>query len=408
MVQAKGLNGTHNIHKMAKGKNRTQHFPLLDHHRQNIKDISEGITAMVTGTSYPKFQDGNQNRNRIKRILYWTPLYDRADYMFGYGREPFIKAGCHVDMCETTAYKSLLNSSDAVVFHGSYVQNLSALAPYHLPNQYWVYANKESPYWKLFNLSLFNGVFNLSMTHKPNSDAWLTYGALVPLTAKEKTHMGMEPPQNHAKYKSHLVAWMVSHCGAPSHRGKYTKELQKFIPVDVYGKCGSLNYPRFGDYMDMLEKKYKFYLAFENTICDDYITEKLWRTMTRYIVPIVLGGGDYQALLPKHSYINVEDFKNPEKLAAYLLELDSNDTLYNEYFEWKKHNKVVSPYRERPFCDLCAYLHEGQPKVIEDLEGWYGSKETVCYDPQMFYHGVRVLDTSRNPTYWEDHIDWTT
>lgn len=35
--------------------------------------------------------------------------------------------------------------------------------------------------------------------------------------------------------------------------------------------------------------KYKFTIAIENAICDDYITEKLWRPLIAGSVPIYLG-----------------------------------------------------------------------------------------------------------------------
>ena len=39
-------------------------------------------------------------------------------------------------------------------------------------------------------------------------------------------------------YKSkRLVAWMVSNCYTASHREHYVLELQKHIPIDVYGNC---------------------------------------------------------------------------------------------------------------------------------------------------------------------------
>lgn len=44
---------------------------------------------------------------------------------------------------------------------------------------------------------------------------------------------------------------------------------------------------------------------------------------------------DYKNSAPKNSYIHVDDFDSPEKLAEYLLELDGNDEKYNEYFRWK-------------------------------------------------------------------------
>lgn len=38
-----------------------------------------------------------------------------------------------------------------------------------------------------------------------------------------------------------------------------------------------------------LAAKYKFTLAMENAICDDYVTEKLWRPLRLGSVPIVFG-----------------------------------------------------------------------------------------------------------------------
>lgn len=39
----------------------------------------------------------------------------------------------------------------------------------------------------------------------------------------------------------------------------------------------------------MVERDYMFYLAFENSICADYVTEKFFNAMKRDVIPIVLG-----------------------------------------------------------------------------------------------------------------------
>lgn len=59
----------------------------------------------------------------------------------------------------------------------------------------------------------------------------------------------------------------------------YVRELQKYVSVDVYGSCGPLKCGQtFLDthcYQQVLAPNYKFYLAFENSLCQDYITEKV-------------------------------------------------------------------------------------------------------------------------------------
>ena len=40
---------------------------------------------------------------------------------------------------------------------------------------------------------------------------------------------------------------------------------------------------------DSLWDNYKFYLAFENSDCNHYITEKFWNALANGVVPIVYG-----------------------------------------------------------------------------------------------------------------------
>ena len=57
---------------------------------------------------------------------------------------------------------------------------------------------------------------------------------------------------------------------------------------------------------------YRFYLSFENAICRDYVTEKIFNALRLNTIPVVLGGADYSALLPPHSFIDARDHQGPE------------------------------------------------------------------------------------------------
>ena len=37
---------------------------------------------------------------------------------------------------------------------------------------------------------------------------------------------------------------------------------------------------------EKLVQGYKFYLSFENNLCQDYVTEKFWNAMRRNVVPV--------------------------------------------------------------------------------------------------------------------------
>ncbi len=39
------------------------------------------------------------------------------------------------------------------------------------------------------------------------------------------------------------AAWIVSHCRTFSDREGYVEQLQRFISVDIYGKCGTIKCP---------------------------------------------------------------------------------------------------------------------------------------------------------------------
>ena len=116
-----------------------------------------------------------------------------------------------------------------------------------------------------------------------------------------------------------------------------------------------------------------FYLSFENSICEDYVTEKFWKVLNGNLVPIVLGGANYEEIAPPHSYINSLDYKSPKELANYLKYLISNSTAYYEYFKWTDYFSVHQD-RNRVMCQICEKLNEippSQPKMYEDIKHWW-------------------------------------
>jgi hypothetical protein len=99
-----------------------------------------------------------------------------------------------------------------------------------------------------------------------------------------------------------------------------------------------------------------FFCILENSICFDYVTEKLLQRLNIFIVPVVLGGGSYKYFAPPRSFINSYDFDTPRDLAKYLNKLRRNHEEYMSYFWWRNYYKSVLP--RNYFCDLCRKLNE--------------------------------------------------
>jgi alpha-1,3-fucosyltransferase len=162
---------------------------------------------------------------------------------------------------------------------------------------------------------------------------------------------------------------------------EYALELAKHIPVNIFGGC--LGKPcNVGYGMNSLDnctlavnREYKFYLSFENTFCEDYVTEKFFRRINESLV-IVMGQAEYTKITPPHSYLNVMDYASPKELAEHLWELDRNDTMYLSYFWWKQYYTARSISKElvaQTMCKLCEKLHnQREPrKAYPDLQKWW-------------------------------------
>ena len=155
-------------------------------------------------------------------------------------------------------------------------------------------------------------------------------------------------------------------------------ELRRHVGVGVFGDCGGR--PCDDECVaGAVEAAHMFYLAFENSVCADYVTEKLFERLQaasgRPMVPVVMGGAQYADVVPERSVIDVRDFDGPADLAKYLGELVEDEHEYLSYFWWRDHYKVVDSAEclRMSFCRLCEMLNEEQlaPGHYEDFAEWW-------------------------------------
>ncbi|KAM3961197.1 glycoprotein 3-alpha-L-fucosyltransferase A [Aphomia sociella] len=290
------------------------------------------------------------------------------------GRTEFIRNKCPVDRCSLTADSREAATADAILYKDHHT-------PFNIkrpPNQIWILYYLECPYHTASLRPSSLNVFNWTSTYRRDSDIVAPYERWVyhdPLVTEK------DLDKNYAANKTKKVAWFVSNCHARNRRLQYARQLAKYISVDIYGACGSHHCPRTDpNCLEMLDREYKFYLAFENSNCRDYITEKFFvNGLQHNVLPIVMGAqaSEYAAAAPHNSYIHVEEFAGPEELASYLRRLDENDTLYNSYFKWKGTGEFINTYF---FCRVCAMVHANDRRQrsahYTDVQAWW--RDSAC------------------------------
>lgn len=131
----------------------------------------------------------------------------------------------------------------------------------------------------------------------------------------------------------------------------------------------------------MLASNYLFYLAFENAVCDAYVTEKLWKPLVYGLVPVVLGGANYSHFLPPNSYIDALSL-TPEELGLFLTRLQASPEEYAKYHLWRAFWRATL---RPPLCELCLKVHNNRQTLTQkNISGWWHSVNR-CWDPLEGY-----------------------
>ena len=328
---------------------------------------------------------------KSKVILFWTKYYGSPSWLVKAGKE---KCGRYT--CFLTYNKSHYDKASALVFHHrtDWLLRLPTDRP-RIPWQRWVLYNRESSWWgpKGAELSKANDLINWTMGLRGDNDITIPTAKIWKGQFKE----GFDPYKNYLEGKTGKVVALMSDCmyhplptGYKS-RKKYLEFLTKHgLKIDMYGKCGKSCGETFSSCAETL-KKFKFVLAFENSICDEYISEKPYRNGLQLgVVPVVMSGANLSDpyVLPPGSFIDAGQFSSVTALVAFLEKVGSDPQLYNKYFEWRRdwdfqlisENEGQEDFSNNYFCPLCTRLHESHPpKSIENLRAWFEREKCRPY-----------------------------
>ena len=302
-------------------------------------------------------------RQGRKIILLYSTWFDQQEWGGLAGHELYrrIERCDKATNCLLTYDKSWLKEASGVVFHGRDVEEHrnSYYSARHLrevkrglpSTQKWIFLSHENPRKDINIYKPYDGVFNWTATFSRKSNVFIPYQRYAIRVKPQKI------TRNYAREKTGLVAWGVSNCRSKL-RLDYARHLQRYVNVTVYGNCNCFFLKRrsckhFDADCNKELSKYKFYLAFENDFCHDYVTEKYWERIQQDVVPGVMGS-NYDGLAIPGSYIDVNDFESIQELAEYLLYLDKNDDAYNKYFAYKtKYKDGNADF----YCLICEKLN---------------------------------------------------
>ncbi|KAL7635716.1 UNVERIFIED_CONTAM: hypothetical protein RMT77_013533 [Armadillidium vulgare] len=345
------------------------------------------------GPSY----DTERNVEEWKTILAWTDFFSSRDIWKKVFRR-LTNGECEEYKCRLSLNQNDLPFADAVLFNAFDMRSDDSpfkpfVNSYPLPtrvneDQIFVFYSTEPPTRldeKFFKEN--RNFFNWTMSYRKDSDIVDSFG----MVKKIKDRRQMKKLSLEELKSKKMAIWIVSYCSRKDllAREVLVKELQKYIEVDIFGGCGTtcdrdtgLNLVgrNFGKAAcDQKIQHYAFYLALENSLCKDYVTEKVFKAWKTGVIPVVLGSTNYSTFAPPNSFIDSSSFSSIEELAKHMKYVVSNPQIYNSYLEWGEDYDIEMGCPYNCFvCELCKALHD--PKKVKrnvDIYDWF-IKQSFC------------------------------
>lgn len=258
-----------------------------------------------------------EQSDEIFHIHLWTNPKHAPFTYFKNGQKYFTEKKCFFQNCyisETISHSDDITSYDAILFNAV---TLRKTPSHKLPEvraehqKYILVSTKSSTAYPI--AAKYNNYFNWTWTYKLDSDINFAY-----IAVRDKNDNLIGPNQEmfwmdnesmkstskniikKFKHKSKAAAWITSSCDTLTQYGKYIKKLKKELHkhkqvVDIFGPCGNkkCSHNKMKNCLKLLELKYYFYLAFEDSIAEDYVTKQLLTALHHYTVPVVFGGANY-------------------------------------------------------------------------------------------------------------------
>jgi len=257
-----------------------------------------------------------------------------------------------------TSDRKLLPLATALIFHIPTLRGIDL--PRKLPSQTWVAWSMESEvnYPELADRAFMRN-FEITMTYRRDATVWCPY--IQPEMAQ--TVIVAPKPKTESSPVVYFRSSQIDRCD----RTSYAAELMKRVKIDSYGHVLRNKPLPMADtgrasLMEVMAR-YKFALTLENSIAEDYVSEKFFEALAAGAVPIYRGAPNIDMYAPgENCFINARDFSSLEELAAHLNRLDEDDEAYSQHHQWRRagvrpqFQALLDRVREPPFRRLCHLL----------------------------------------------------
>ncbi|WP_081415454.1 glycosyltransferase [Parabacteroides massiliensis] len=314
-----------------------------------------------------------KNERRVKTLLVLNP----------FPREPLPTGRILPGNWSVSTNRELLPKATAVLFHlptadGCWADYLS----YKIKGQVWVAWSRESGQnFQWLDELDFASLFELKMGYRKTDDILYPY--------YKYEYKDLLSRSRGEENKEGDVCVLISSLLDKSGRFEYLSELMRYLPIDSYGKWmqNRLLEEDTGRNSKLnLYRKYKFVIAFENAIEEDYVTEKFYDPLLAGSVPVYLGAPNIRNFQPgEHCFVDVNVFDSPKELAGFLKDCCRDDCLYEQFHSWRNvplspgFMKMAGEQKSDPFLRVCRqiddYLATNSLAPFPAIESWKGNTE---------------------------------
>jgi GR25 family glycosyltransferase involved in LPS biosynthesis len=249
----------------------------------------------------------------------------------------------------------------------------------------------------------FKYFFDLGVSYHNQLDIQVSYNNYLP---KDFSSTGAPFDQ-----KRDPLLFIHTNCGS-LHRNELFDKISRLIPVDALGSCKKngdvatilpmcAGISRSGNTVwsesECLLHHYKFYLSIENSIDEDYVTEKLYQGLRAGSVPIYFGATNIRDYLPHpDSVLLISDFESIDVLIDYVKLATADKQVYAKHMLWKT-TKLTNQFMDRVvtkpmnsiFCKVCDLIATNYGDGFGPIQGGKGDDLIL---PWCIIRSLRSVD----------------